>query len=187
MALLSDAILADAYASIPAAGVAGRLFWATDTKRMYRDSGSTWVELGYTEGCTVYHSADQSIANGANTTLAFDTEQGDTDAIHDVATNNSRLTCKTAGTYLIIAQVTFSYSSASNKRHLVRIYLNGATFIARAEEVGTGGNPCPVAVASYQLAVNDYVETVAYQDTGGALNALGGSVDLTSFSMQRIG
>jgi len=183
----TDAIIAGTYASIPSAALAGRLYWATDTKRLYRDSGTAWVELGYTQGARVYHSANQSIPNSSNTVLAFDTELYDTDTIHDVSTNNSRLTCKTAGIYLISAAIVFGYSSASNKRHICFLKLNNTTQIGRAEEVSTGGYPCPVAVATYQLAVNDYVEAIAYQDTGGALDALCASIDLTSFMMQRIG
>jgi len=40
-------ILADIATNRPAAGVAGRLFWETNTKRLYRDSGTAWEELQY--------------------------------------------------------------------------------------------------------------------------------------------
>src|SRR5262245_40483526 len=52
-----------------------------------------------------YHSANQSINSGTNTTLNFDSERFDSDTIHDNVTNNSRLTCKTAGKYLICCNV----------------------------------------------------------------------------------
>jgi hypothetical protein len=42
MALLSQVILKDVIANIPAAGVAGRLFFATDTNVAMRDNGSSW-------------------------------------------------------------------------------------------------------------------------------------------------
>ena len=39
---LTPALYADVYANIPAPGQTGRLFFATDTKTIYRDSGSSW-------------------------------------------------------------------------------------------------------------------------------------------------
>lgn len=44
MAKLDDVIQRDTFANRPAAGVAGRLFYATDTKRTYRDNGAAWDE-----------------------------------------------------------------------------------------------------------------------------------------------
>jgi hypothetical protein len=41
---LSNVILLDVYANLPAAGVAGRLFFASDTLRVYRDSGAAWID-----------------------------------------------------------------------------------------------------------------------------------------------
>jgi len=48
---LSNVIVLDVYANRPAAGVAGRLFFASDTFRVYRDGGATWADV--TPGGTV--------------------------------------------------------------------------------------------------------------------------------------
>jgi hypothetical protein len=50
--------------------------------------------------------------------------------------------------------------------------LNGTTYIGSTLALNTGaGIPTKVVVAThYQLAVNDYVELIAYQDSGGNLN-----------------
>lgn len=45
MAKLSDIIIYDTTANIPAAGVEGRLFYSTDDDTLFRDNGSTWDEL----------------------------------------------------------------------------------------------------------------------------------------------
>jgi len=46
MANFNDALLApDVIANIPAAGIRGRWFFATDEGLMYRDNGSTWVAM----------------------------------------------------------------------------------------------------------------------------------------------
>jgi hypothetical protein len=41
---LSNVIVLDVYANRPAAGIAGRLFFASDTLRVYRDSGAAWAD-----------------------------------------------------------------------------------------------------------------------------------------------
>ncbi|RLI74504.1 hypothetical protein DRP04_14595 [Archaeoglobales archaeon] len=41
-------VIQDLEANMPAAGTAGRLFIATDTKRIYRDNGTSWDEIGGT-------------------------------------------------------------------------------------------------------------------------------------------
>jgi len=42
MSRLQDVILRDVFASRPAASIAGRLFYATDTLHWYRDNGTSW-------------------------------------------------------------------------------------------------------------------------------------------------
>src|SRR4029077_20051578 len=74
----------------------------------------------------VFHSANQSITTATETTLAFDSERFDTDTIHDTVTNNSRLTCKHAGVYVIGAHVQFDSGAAGGARY-VSIMLNGTT------------------------------------------------------------
>lgn len=41
----TPSILSDTFANIPAAGTTGRLFLATDTMFLYRDTGSIWIAL----------------------------------------------------------------------------------------------------------------------------------------------
>src|SRR5262249_52738845 len=52
-----------------------------------------------------YKTTAQAIPTGTWTPVQLDAEQFDTDTIHDTATNNSRLTCKTAGIYLCVGNV----------------------------------------------------------------------------------
>ncbi|MDA1128317.1 MAG: hypothetical protein O2913_06435 [Chloroflexi bacterium] len=117
-----------------------------------------------------YHSASQSIANNTTTALAFNSEDFDTDTIHDTATNNSRLTCKTAGKYYIHGQVAWAASTAGIR--LMELYLNGTTLIARVTMGTSTGEDSPRQQIStlYDLAVNDYVELRVYQSSGAALN-----------------
>jgi hypothetical protein len=115
----------------------------------------------------VSNTADQSIPHATLTALAFDTERFDTDGIHDTVTNNSRLTCKTAGKYQITAQVRWQ-SNATGYRE-IRIRLNGTTQICIVRQ-GAHGLDMQVVTTLYDLGVDDYVEVMVYQNSGGALN-----------------
>lgn len=115
----------------------------------------------------VTHTIAQNVTSGVLLALEFDTERYDTDGMHD-AGSNTRLTCQVAGKYLIKAQVRFS--SNSNGYRYAQLRLNGATEIG---QVAIGANPSEdtVIVTSTikDLAVADYVEVVAYQNSGSTL------------------
>ena len=135
----------------------------------------------------VYHSVAQSIPRATTTALAFNSERFDTDAIHDTVTNNSRLTCETAGKYFISANVVFAPNTTGIRWTGIR--LNGGNLIAQqcgppaAAGAGTVQNLSTV----YGLAVNDYVETVVYQDSDGALGVQRVADYSPEFMMVRVG
>ena len=138
------------------------------------------------KGARVYHDAAQSIPNSTTAYLAFNSERWDTDAIHDIVTNNSRLTCKTAGRYLIITQVEWAYNSTGERQ--IKIMLNGATVIGHASQQAPVSYCLRLALATiYNLAVNDYVETQVYQSSGSSLNVSSSGQYSPEFTMQRIG
>ena len=45
MTMLSAVISEGLYLSLPGAGMAGRTYYATDTKRIWYDTGSAWVDV----------------------------------------------------------------------------------------------------------------------------------------------
>lgn len=79
----------------------------------------------FTPCVRAYHSTTQAIANSSLTILNCNSELFDTDSNHDTVTNNSRLTCKTAGKYQITSIVAWP-SNATGYRRLA-IPLNGST------------------------------------------------------------
>lgn len=133
----------------------------------------------------VTHNVDQSIPNGTVTTLAFNTESFDTDAIHDTVTNNSRLTCKTAGVYAIFGGLRFA-SNATGRRFAL-ILLNGITNIAvYSSNADAGGQHQMTISHMYKLAVNDYLELQVLQTSGGALNVDTSSDHSPMFGMMKV-
>jgi hypothetical protein len=137
----------------------------------------------------VYHNAAQSVANATLAALAFNSERFDTDTIHDNATNNSRLTCKTAGLYLITGSLAFNTAATGNVR-AAQIRINGATDIAAQyiPPIGGGALATIISVATlYVMAVNDYAQLMVYQDSGGALNVNAAGNYSPEFAMVKVG
>jgi hypothetical protein len=135
----------------------------------------------------VVHSANQSIASGSSgAALAFDTEYYDTDTIHDTATNNTRLTCKTAGKYSIIGMAVWDINATGTRQ--LHIRLNGSTLIGSFSLPGVSSQNVYMLVATdYDLAVNDYLELIAVQDSGVSLNVLISGAHSPTFMMARLG
>lgn len=120
-------------------------------------------------GCRVYDNNDQSIANTTSVAVSFANEDFDTDTMHDTSTNNSRITCKTSGTYIIYANCAW-YDGTTGQR-IVTIRLNGSTIIGQSSFApAISGRTEELCFCMWQLDVDDYVECVMYQNTGSALN-----------------
>ena len=161
--------------------------WTADKLLKGAGAGVDPTEIDdYTQGARVYHSVVQSIPNATDTVIAFDSEDYDTDTIHDCVTNNSRLTCKTAGKYAFVGIIRF-VSNATGFR-IARVKKNG-TDVALLSTNATNGDCTNIeAVGIVNLAVNEYLQLYCYQNSGGALDVQGGAADYrTQFMMQRIG
>lgn len=120
----------------------------------------------------VRHSANVTIANaaGGGTTLPWDVEDFDTDTIHDNVTNNTRLTCKTAGKYLVNARLDLSNAIANNDTAELR--KNGVAF-AHYIEGSTG--LFILFTSLVDLVVNDYLEVWIVNNTGGLRQSQAGA------------
>jgi hypothetical protein len=138
----------------------------------------------YQPAVHAFHNTTQSLVHATFTALALNSERYDTagnvaSTMHDNVTNNSRLTCRYAGIYLIISNVTWAVNSTGQRQVYIR--LNNLTDIGRVAHAAYQ-DPGQCVSVLYQLAVNDYVETRGYQDSGAGLN-----VTAVEFSMSRVG
>ncbi len=114
----------------------------------------------------VTRSSPQTIPDSLNTNLAFDQERYDTAAVHDTATNNSRLTAPVNGIYAVTAQFTWGGSAGTGSR-LAGLMKNGSTLIARSQQLP--GDDDENITTQVHLAAGDYVEVVVLQTSGGNL------------------
>lgn len=135
-------------------------------------------------GARVYNDANISIPNNTLTTLTFNSERWDTDGIHEGVTNPDRLTCQTAGKYVIHATIEYAASNAGNR--VVALYVN-ATNIVYVTYTATQTLASRYEVSAiYDLDVDDYVTCQVYQTSGGALNVVSAANRSPEFAMQLI-
>lgn len=162
----------------PAAGTV--VFYAKADGKIYSkdDAGAETLVSGGAAGAAAfvgahaYHSATQSIPNVTMTAALLDSELYDTDAFHDTATNNSRITIPAgkAGKYLLVGSVLWANTGAN--RRIVIFRKNGTTDLANPDEREGGNgvyNPASICTTVADLAAADYVEMMVYQNSGGAL------------------
>ena len=135
-------------------------------------------------GARVYNVSAISIDHDTVTALTFDTERFDTDDIHSTSSNTGRLTCVTAGKYLITANLGFG-SNATGRR-FAGIRLDGATYIAADSKPAANGDTTWFSLSTiYDLTATQYVEVLVYQNSTGALNVINFGNASPEFSMIR--
>lgn len=142
-------------------------------------------------GAYAYKTANQSIANNAGdgfTALTFNAELYDTDTLHDNAANTSRFTIPAGldGYWVSMVQVDYAASAVGGRRE-AELRKNGVTHIARVR-IPPGSVQVRVqCVAVVNMVAGDYIEGGANQDSGAALNALGGDSEQTHLQIGYMG
>jgi hypothetical protein len=133
---------------------------------------------------SAYNSAAQSVPDATATALTFDSEDFDAGSMHSTSVNTSRITIPASkgGVYLILGGAGFA-PSATGYRQL-DIKKNGATTLTTITvPSNTGGSPTGVFQVHFivTLAAGDYVELIATQNSGGALNVGSATRALAAF------
>lgn len=120
--------------------------------------------------CRVYSKVPIPINSGAWTPLPFDAETFDTDTMHSLLLNPSRITFTNPGTYAVGGVFAFEPNAAGVR--YAKIYANGATDIAMVNiPVSTGASDTVLCLSTiYQFTAGQYAELYAYQTSGGARN-----------------
>jgi hypothetical protein len=141
---------------------------------------------GYTEYCKVRHSVAQSIPDITYTIVAFDTEDADTDNMHDPVTNNSRITIQTAGRYLFIARGQLQ-AAIADKIIYWQILKNGTTLVMASKWTpSVATSPHLFVVALDDAIVGDYYEARIYHNYGVAIDLESDNATHPSFQAIRV-
>lgn len=158
----------------PGAGAAnvGRLYSVDRgglTTLEWVDSGGVTADISHAPCARVYHTGVLLIVHNTVTTIPFNNERFDTDSIHSVAVNTSRLTATTAGKYSITAQAMWDSNAVGRRAILIRH--SSGTVIAQEEwDTNQNFNTYMNVTTLYHLAAAEYVEMQVYQSSGGGLN-----------------
>jgi hypothetical protein len=132
-------------------------------------------------GCKAYKSTNQTTSNATVTKITFDSEYFDTSAIHDTTTNNTRFTVPTgkAGKWQI--SITVSYDTNAVGQRQLRVVKNNTTY-NNIVMVAVNGDETHLSHTDiFDLAVGDYMEVAAYQNSTGVLDVTSGNYTTFSF------
>lgn len=151
---------------------------------------SKLVGGGAYRGALVYKDPAQSIPNDNITSLTFEYEEYDTDAIHSVMTNISRLTVPTGVTRVrLTGGVTFNDNATGYRSINIRKNgdIRGAGYgitTGSAFNATTIYQTMVTTTAVISVTAGDYFELKAWQNSGSSLDVLGTTSEQTWFCME---
>lgn len=141
------------------------------------------------EGARVRKTTNTSVANNTWVNICYNTEDYDTDNIHDNVTNNDRLTCNTAGYYLVYCNIYWS-QNGTGERDIILNY-NDGTVPNIARDVVYPNTSAYLTIQSvstvWYMDVGSYFCSWVRQTSGVTLNVLTKDNYSPVFGMQRIG
>jgi hypothetical protein len=132
---------------------------------------------------SAYHNTTQTLTTAVEAVLSLNSEDFDAGTMHDLVTNNSRVTIPASNTgyYLAIGGTQFA-ANATGYRQL-NLYKNGTTILATTVipvNSGTQVTVCQVS-AVVSLTAADYLELAGSQNSGGNLAAGSATRSLASW------
>lgn len=160
--------------TIPTPGTQGAGAVVTSTLLLgFRDVMNFWASP---PGCSARQSSTATtLTTAIYTTLGLDSESFDNvqsgdSPMHDNVTNNSRITIRTAGKYLVSGQVTFVANATGVRKVYIQVNAS-ATVTSIATTPAVSGTTTSLACGPQivPLSVGDYLEIVGYQSSGGNL------------------
>lgn len=144
---------------------------------------------------SVKSSGQQVIDDSTNTAVTFDQEEWDTHNMHSTSSNTSRLVVPSGqgGNYLVMGQVAFDNNATGHRNLKIRVNGNSTTWLAKSNQTMLGSTDCQWLQVSkvLSLAAGDYVELIAYQNSGVTINIgigvdEGGNDETSWFQMTKI-
>lgn len=113
----------------------------------------------------------QSMTNGADLNITWNTDLFNNYVMHSTTTNTERLVAPKTGLYLIFANSEYANNATGARRTTIR--LNGAagTILSRiTQQAASGRNTVLNQSIVYPLTATDFIQLQQLQDSGGALN-----------------
>lgn len=127
-------------------------------------------------GCLVNNSAPVTCANNTEKLLTWNTEVYDTDNIHNVSTNTSRLTVPAGVTRVrIYAGVSWTPNDVGSR--IIYSKMNNSFFVGNpiVRQLATNDSWSNLVSPPLAVAAGDYFELFAIQTSGGNLDTVSGN------------
>jgi len=128
---------------------------------------------------SLYQINPQSVGSGSATPIVLDGSLIDTYNGHSTVTNNTRYTFQVAGTYLIGSSTAWQPNATGARAATLRLngssLLIGSQIILPTNTAGGVNTNVPATTVMTQVSVNDYVELLGTQTSGGSLSTQNGS------------
>ena len=118
--------------------------------------------------CRVCVNGNYNAPSGGSN-LPMDYEYYDTDNMHDIVTNNQRITMRTAGLYFFQSHVSWNPSTGGVHRLISYAPSSGGIRYSGIVATMTSGAVRVEANMVRRFNVGEYVDVGVYQDTGAAL------------------
>jgi hypothetical protein len=137
-------------------------------------------------GASAIASTNQVISTSTFTAILFDgTDQFDTDAFHNPASNSSRMTIPAgkAGKYAFYGRVNLDTPNSTGRR-ILELHKNGTAVDNLQIEVAPIQDQTILTAGIVNLSVSDYIEIFLYQTSGVSLTLYGG---YCGFQIQYLG
>ena len=153
------------------------LFWDASVPALYHRQGTTIVST--LTGTQSYAPVGASVSSGAETAstatltvMTGDTEQWDDADFWEGVTNPTRFTAPQDGTYEFTGWIAFAENATGRREQWFKI--DGSTYaVAGQQNAVTGQQTVVLGQREIDLSATDYVEHVAYQNSGGDLSING--------------
>lgn len=114
-------------------------------------------------GATGHHSGAQTISANTETTVLFDTDDIDTNALHDTGSNTGQLVAHATGKFRVRVQV---YLGGSSGAAYMYLRPNGSGAVIGSEvDLPAGGGSSIIVDWTGALTAADYVEARVYGNT----------------------
>ncbi|MEK7656448.1 MAG: hypothetical protein AAB412_01700 [Elusimicrobiota bacterium] len=165
----------------------GSLF--TISNDTFSVAGSGIVSAPSQPGVSAYRTSSQSIPNGIETEIYFqsvDSPGFNNNGMIDLVSSSStiRIPSGGGGKYDVCYSVKFTPNATG--RRISLLYIN-STYKGAFEAIpDAAGYPTVGGCRAYSLGASDSLKVKAYQDSGGALNAYSDSAGVIYISVQKI-
>jgi hypothetical protein len=139
-------------------------------------NGALSLSLATVPAARAYSSVNVTVAdssvNPALHIVPFNSESFDTDNLHDLTTNNGRLTATRAGIYVISANVEWCNNSLGFRTTSILLGENGVMGQSRIDAATDGFHTSQSVTAILDLPADAYVQLGLQQGSGGDLCTL---------------